>query len=253
VRFRLTLAYDGTAFQGWQSQRAGARTVQGELEAALRRLAGGARVAVHGAGRTDAGTHAAGQVAHFDLERPADAAALRRALNAMLPDDVRALELESAPAHFHARRSALSKLYRYVLDTGELQLPSRRLYAGHVPARLDEQAVAETAALYRGRHDFASLGSSGGSARTSVRSVSHSEVRWEEPAGGVRTLVFETQADGFLRKMVRSMVGGLVAAGRGRASAASLREALLARDRRCWPPPAEARGLVLVRVFYGAV
>lgn len=253
MRFRLTLAYDGTAFQGWQSQRAGNRTVQGELEAALGRLAGGARVPVHGAGRTDAGTHAVGQVAHFDLERPMDAAALRRALNAMLPEDVRALNLEQAEPDFHARRSALSKLYRYVLDTGEVQLPSRRLYAGHVPARLDELAVAEAAALFRGRHDFASLGSAGSSARTSVRTVTRAEVRWEEPAHGVRTLVFETQADGFLRRMVRSMVGGLVAAGRGRATAAALREALLARDRRAWPAPAEARGLVLVRVLYGGV
>jgi tRNA pseudouridine38-40 synthase len=251
--FRVTLAYDGTAFQGWQSQRAGARTVQGVLEAALARLSGGARVKVDGAGRTDAGVHALGQVASFELTRGFDADALRRALNGMLDADVRVLEAEPAPAGFHARRSAASKLYRYVLDTGEVQPPWRRLYAGHVPVALDELAVAETAALFPGRHDFASLASAGSSARTSVRRVSRAEVRWEEPERGTRSLVFETEADGFLRKMVRSMVGGLIVAGRGAATPEELRRALDARDRRAWPPPAEARGLSLVRVFYGAV
>jgi tRNA pseudouridine38-40 synthase len=115
---------------------------------------------------------------------------------------------------------------------------------------LDELAVAETAALYCGRRDFASLASSGGSAKTTVRTVTRSEVRWEETFRGVRTLVFETEADGFLRKMVRSMVGGLVAAGRGAATPSGLSRALEARDRRAWPAPADARGLTLVRVFY---
>lgn len=250
---RLTLAYDGTGFQGWQSQRAGARTVQGELEAALARLAGGIRVPVHGAGRTDAGVHALGQVASFELPRPIGPDALRRALNGMLGPDLRVLEAAEVEPGFHARKSARSKLYRYVLDTGEVQAPGRRLYAGYVPVALDELAVSETAALYRGRHDFASLASAGSSVRTSERRVSRSEVRWEEPLRGVRSLVFETEADGFLRKMVRSMVGGLIAAGRGATSPAALRSALEARDRRAWPAPAEARGLCLVRVSYDAV
>jgi tRNA pseudouridine38-40 synthase len=253
VLYRVTLAYDGTGFQGWQSQRKGSRTVQGDLEAALSRLAAGERVAVHGAGRTDAGVHALGQVASFDLPRSLDAEVLKRALNGMLEPDVRVLEAAPAPPGFHARRSALSKLYRYVLDTGEVQAPSRRFYAGHVPVALDELAVAETAALFRGRRDFASLASSGGSATTSVRRVSRAEVRWETPQQGVRSLVFETEADGFLRKMVRSMVGGLVAAGRGVVRPDDLRRALEARDRRAWPAPAEARGLALVRVSYDAV
>jgi len=253
VLYRVTLAYDGTGFQGWQSQRPGSRTVQGDLEAALRRLAGGERIVVHGAGRTDAGVHAAGQVASFDLPRRLEADALRRALNGMLEDDVRVLAAEAAPAGFHARKSASSKLYRYVLDTGEVQAPWRRLYAGHLARALDEPAVAEAAALYVGRHDFASLASAGGSARTTVRRVSRADVRWEDPLQGTRSLVFETEAEGFLRKMVRSMVGGLIAAGRGSATPEELRRALEARDRGAWPPPADARGLSLVRVLYGAV
>ncbi len=254
MHLRLTLAYDGTDFEGWQLQ-AGAvrpsggapRTVQGELEGALARLAGGQRVKVQGAGRTDAGVHATGQVASFELKREMAPPAVVRALNGLLPPDVRALEAQAVPAGFDARRSALSKLYRYVLDTGPVQLPTRLRYAGHVPERLDPARVQEAAALYLGRHDFASLASSGGSVATTVRNITRSEVRCQ-----AAILTYEVEADGFLRKMVRSLVGGLIAVGRGAQSLDDLRGALAARDRRCWPAPAEARGLTLVRVDYAA-
>jgi tRNA pseudouridine38-40 synthase len=246
--FRVTLAYDGTDFLGWQLQRpGGGRTVQGVLEEALARLAGDSRVAVAGAGRTDAGVHALGQVASFDLPREIEAGELQRALNGLLPEDVRVLEAAPAPPGFHARKSAVSKVYRYELDCGGVPLPQRRHVAGSVPFPLDEGAVRETAALYLGRHDFASLASSGGSAKTTVRTVLRSEAAF---AG--TTLVYETEADGFLRKMVRSMVGGLIAAGRGAVHPADLARALEARDRRAWPAPAPARGLTLVRVSYPA-
>lgn len=244
--YRITLAYDGTDFLGWQRQRAGAgRTVQGELEAALARFSGGAEVAVAGAGRTDAGVHALGQVASFTLAREPAPAELARALNGLLPPDVRALAAERVPEGFHARRAALSKLYRYVLDCGSVQPPQRRRFAGFVPWTLDERAVRATAALYLGRRDFAALASSGGSVKTTVRAVTRSDVRFEGT-----TLLYEVEADGFLRKMVRSMVGGLIAAGRGARSVADLSLALDACDRRAWPAPAPARGLSLVRVVY---
>jgi tRNA pseudouridine38-40 synthase len=133
--FRVTLAYDGTDFQGWQIQApaAKARTVQGVVEAALSRLAGDTAVRVAGAGRTDAGVHALGQVASFELPREIEAPELVRALNGLLPEDVRVLEAARAQEGFHARRSAVSKLYRYVLDTGPIRLPTRRRTAGHVP------------------------------------------------------------------------------------------------------------------------
>jgi len=243
--YRVTLAYDGTDFRGFQLQRPGGRTVQGVLEEALSRLAGGPRVAVFGAGRTDAGVHALGQVASFDLPREVEALDLRRALNGLLPEDVRVLDAAVAPPGFHARKSAVSKVYRYELDCGGVQLPQRRRFAGFVSGSLDEGQVRAAAALYLGRHDFASLASSGGSARTTVRTVLRSEAVF---AGGV--LVYETEADGFLRKMVRSMVGGLLAAGRGAVAVEDLARALEARDRRAWPAPAPARGLTLVRVLY---
>jgi tRNA pseudouridine38-40 synthase len=254
TRYRVTLAYDGTDFEGWQVQREreGSRTVQGVLEAALARLAGDARVAVTGAGRTDAGVHALGQVASFDLPRAMEPAALARALNGMLPPDVRVLEALLAPEGFDARRAARSKLYRYEMDTGPVRLPQRRRGAGYLSGRLDEESVRAAAALFVGRHDFASTASSGGSARTTVRTITRSDARFADGMAGARTLVYEVEASGFLRKMVRSLVGGLVAVGRGAAGVDDLRRALEARDRRQWPPPADACGLTLVRVDYGA-
>lgn len=243
---RITLAYDGTDFEGWQRQARG-RTVQAVLESALARLLGGDRVPVVGAGRTDSGVHALGQVASFELTRSLEPPALLRALNALLPEDVRVVEAALAPAGFHARRSAVSKCYRYELDAGAVQLPTRRRLAGHVPWKLDEEAVAAAARLYLGRHDFASLASSGGSVKTTVRTVTRSDAVFLSGGG---TLVYEVEADGFLRKMVRSLVGGLIAAGRGAVAVEDLSRALESRDRRSWPAPAPARGLTLVRVDY---
>jgi tRNA pseudouridine38-40 synthase len=251
--YRLVLAYDGTDFEGWQSQSRDrpVRTVQGVLEAALGRLAGGARVAVAGAGRTDAGVHATGQVASFALPRTMDAAELGRALNGLLPHDLRVLEAAAVAPDFHARRSARSKLYRYMLDLGPWQLPARRRFAAHVPFGLDSERMAAAASLFAGAHDFAALASSGGTVKTTVRTVTRSELRTEvvEAACGP-VLVYEVEADGFLRKMVRSMVGGLIAVGRGLATRESLAAALLAGKRRDWPAPAPACGLTLVRVAY---
>jgi len=245
--FRIVVAYDGTDFAGWQSQATESkeRTVQSTLQEALGRLSVGRPVRVDGAGRTDAGVHAAGQVASFLLERDIAPDDLARALNGLLPVDVRVLSAAIAAADFHARRSARSKLYRYVLDTGPVQLPTRRRYAGHVPWTLDPAAVAAAAEIVKGRQDFAALASTGSSVKTTIRTITRSEAVFDGP-----TLLYEVEADGFLRKMVRSIVGGLVAAGRGAASLDDLRRALAAGDRGAWPAPAEARGLTLVRVQY---
>jgi tRNA pseudouridine38-40 synthase len=208
--FRIVVAYDGTDFAGWQSQAetSATRTVQGTLQEAIARLGDGTPPRVDGAGRTDAGVHATGQVASFLLGRDMAPADLARALNGLLPLDVRVLSAARAPDGFHARRSARSKLYRYVLDTGPVQLPTRRRYAGHVPWTLDPAAVLAAAQIVAGRQDFAALASSGGSVKTTVRAISRSEVRFDGP-----TLVYEVEGDGFLRKMVRSIVGGLIAGG----------------------------------------
>ena len=246
VHFRITLAYDGTDFEGWQVQgRANARTVQGEVQAALAKLAGGAVVDVEGAGRTDTGVHALGQVASFDLARAIGAGDLLAALNGWLPRDVRVIEAAEVDSAFHARRSATSKLYRYEIDSCAVQVPTRSRYAAHVREALDLEAMREAAALYLGKRDFASVASAGGSVRTTVREVLRSEL-----LAGADLLRYEVEADGFLRKMVRSLVGGLIAVGNGKTTVADLSRALEARDRRGWPPPAAARGLTLVEIRY---
>lgn len=259
-RYRITLSYDGTDFEGWQLQRprhrAAPRTVQGVLEEALSRLSGGGRVPIVGAGRTDAGVHAEGQVASFDLPRVMSADALHRALNGLLPPDARVLAVAEAAPDFDARRSALSKLYRYELDLGLVRLPTRRRRTGHYRGALDAPRVEAAAALYVGRHDFAALASSGSDVCTTERTVLQSTVRFEdEPMTGEPSarLIYEVVADGFLRKMVRSMVGGLIAAGSGLRTVADLEAAMKAGDRQRWPPPAEACGLTLVRVRYAEV
>ena len=254
TRFRLTLAYDGTDFEGWQSQARvrPVRTVQDILEGALQKLVDGERVAVAAAGRTDAGVHALGQVVSFDLPRDLEPDLLARALNGLLPRDLRVLDAAHVPASFHARRSASSKLYRYVMDMGPVQLPARRKFAAHVPGPLAEDRMRSAAALYLGRHDFTSVASAGGNVKTTVRTVRRSELRVEALArdSGGPSLTYEVEADGFLRKMVRSLVGGLVAAGRKVVTVEDLGKALEARDRGAWPAPAPAHGLTLVRVDY---
>jgi tRNA pseudouridine38-40 synthase len=189
--------------------------------------------------------HALGQVASFELTRAWEPEHLLRALNGSLPADVRVLAAAHAAPGFHARRSALCKDYRYTLDTGRVQDPLRRLYAGHAPGPLDLPGMGEAARAFLGRHDFASLQSAGGTVKTTVRTVTHAALRCEADI-----LTFDVAADGFLRKMVRSMVGGLLAVGRGGWSVDALRRALRARDRRGWPAPSDARGLMLLRVVY---
>ncbi len=252
-RYRATLSYDGTDFLGWQIQARG-RTVQAVVEQALAKLTGGALVRIVAAGRTDTGVHALGQVVSFDLpvERDLGRTTLSKALNGLLPHDVRVLDLAPAADDFNARSDAVSKLYSYVLDYGGIQLPTRRRQAGFAPWTLDLALAAEVAALYLGHHDFASLACSGGSVKTTDRTISRSELHSEPaPAPGLAaTLIYEVEADGFLRKMVRGLVGGIIEVSRGALTVECLRHALAAHDRRAWPAPAEARGLTLVRVDY---
>jgi len=242
-RFRATVEYDGTEFAGFQVQP-DARTVQGELEAALARLTGGSRQPVQGAGRTDAGVHAAGQVIAFTYPGALPVEALTDALNGMLPPDVALRDLRPVPAGFNPRYAARYREYRYTIWNGP-RSPLRERATLWVRTSLDVAAMAEAAQAFEGRHDFASLASSGSSVKTTLRTVIRSEVVFDE--GG---LTYEVEADGFLRKMVRSMVGGLVAAGSGEREPAALAAALAAGDRRLWPPPAAACGLILVRVDY---
>lgn len=243
--WRLVLEYDGTDFAGWQRQ-AGARTVQGVVEEALARLAEGP-VSVLGAGRTDAGVHAQGQVASARAAVRLDAAALGRALNALLPADVAVRAVAPAPDDYHARRAALSKLYAYRLWTGAVRSPLRARWTLWRRPPLALEAMREAAAHVVGTHDFAAFCAAGGSARTTVRTVHRAE--WAGAVGG--ELRFEVEGPGFLRHMVRNLVGSLLEVGRGRRPPGWIGDLLAARDRTLAGPTAPARGLVLVSVDDG--
>ena len=245
--FKITIAYDGTRFVGWQRQVQGT-SVQGLIEDALQEL-DGRQVAVVGAGRTDAGVHALGQVASFALERVMTGAMLARALNARLPSDIRVLQAEEASPDFHARFNARVKTYRYRIWNSAIANPFERAYSWHLPEPLDVGEMDTAARRLEGRHDFSSFQAAGASTRTSERIVMASRV-----IGGVDAaiVVYEITGDGFLRHMVRTVVGTLVEIGRGRAPVNWVDVVLAARDRTRAGPTAPPEGLFLVSVEYGS-
>ena len=245
-RLRLRIAYDGRPFQGWQSQARG-DTVQDRLEAAFAALCGGGRVAVHGSGRTDAGVHARGQVAHADV--PAawrhDADRSRAALNAHLPAEIRVLEVRFAAAGFHARYSARGKVYRYRVWNAPVLDPHEIGRAWHLPGTLDPDLLQEAARRLVGRRDFSPFAANRGEPEAdTVRTVRRVTVRRQ---GALWTLDFE--GDGFLYKMVRLLTGSAVRCAQGRAPLAWLEALLGGQGKTSFAAPAE--GLYLMRVLYG--
>ena len=253
--FKITLAYDGTDYVGWQRQASGI-SIQGLLEAALREF-GDSDVPVAGAGRTDAGVHALGQVASFALDRPIEAATLVRALNAKLPADVRVLSAEAVRAAFHARFDARAKTYRYRIAFGDVAMPFERRYVWHVPGALDLDAMAAAAQRFEGRHDFAAFQGTGSDAATTEREIFSSRVRVAQGFMGLEppdrcggSLCYEVTGSGFLRHMVRSIAGSLVEVGTGRRDPAWIDDVLASRDRRLAGRTAPACGLFLTNVRY---
>jgi tRNA pseudouridine38-40 synthase len=244
--FRFVLEYDGTDFEGWQSQPEGHRTVQDTLETALQRVTG-MSVRVVAAGRTDAGVHAEGQVASAEIETRVVCPELQRALNTILPRDLAVVGLEERPGGFHAQHDARSKLYRYRIWNGSWPSPLRDRRNHWLRAPLDVAAMGEAAHYFEGRHDFASLQTSGSEVHDTVRTLYRVDVKGG-PGGEIR---IEVEGSGFLRHMVRTLVGILLEVGRGRLEPASVPPLLAARDRGAAPPTAPARGLTLVRVDYG--
>ncbi len=243
--FRLTLEYDGTDFEGWQSQPAGHRTVQGVLEESLTVLFGG-RVASIGSGRTDAGVHAAGQVASFSVETDLDPHTICRALNARLPSDLAVLRVERAADDFYALRGARAKCYRYGIWNGPDRSPLRvrRFHWERRP--LDLEAMRRAARDLLGQHDFASFQATGSDVDHSVRTLARIELSGEAEG----ELFLEVEGDGFLRHMVRNIAGTLLEVGLGSRPAESMKELLAACDRSKAGATAPACGLILVWVSY---
>jgi tRNA pseudouridine38-40 synthase len=240
---KITLAYDGTRLVGWQRQAEG-DSVQGLLEDALARFEG-APVTVHGAGRTDAGVHALGQVGSVQLTCGHDAATLRRALNAQLPEDVRVLAVEDVSPEFHARFTARSKTYRYQIRHGTIADPFERAYVWHMPETLRVDAMRAAAGVLIGTHDFAAFQSTGSPTHNSVRTVTQSTLTDVDGR-----MVYEVSGDGFLRHMVRAIVGTLVEIGRGFREPESIAALVRGSARADAGPTAPPQGLFLVRVDY---
>ncbi len=240
---KVTLAYDGTDFYGWQVQARG-RTVQGVVESALARM-DGAPVRVTAAGRTDSGVHASGQVISFDSRLSIDIDRYAEALNSYLPPDVRALAAQEAPFSFDARRSARLRTYRYCISSGAAPLPHMRRYSLWRRNRPGVARMNALAAVLLGTHDFSTFSSADDANESKVRTVAASCFHME---GGL--LVYTIAADGFLRRMVRSIVGTLLDMESRQAPPDELRAALEARDRLLAGPTAPARGLFLDKVIY---
>jgi tRNA pseudouridine38-40 synthase len=240
---KITLAYDGTRFVGWQRQAEG-ESIQGLLEDSLARLEGGA-VTAHGAGRTDAGVHALAQVASVRVTFAHDPTTVLRALNATLPPDIRVTRVEDAAPEFHARFDARGKWYRYQIANVPVADPFARAYAWHIPEPLDRAAMANAASALVGTHDFSAFQSSGTDVHTTVRTVTRSA--WLDDGA---LLVYEVAGDGFLRHMVRAMVGTLVEVGRGWRPSQEVSSLVAGGSRAQAGATAPAHGLLLAKVEY---
>ena len=247
----MTVAYDGTGLVGWQRQATG-ESVQGLLESACAELNGDA-VTVTGAGRTDAGVHATGQVAAVTLVRAIDARALVAAVNFRLPPTIRVLGAVEVPEAFHARFQARSKTYRYRIWNGPVLSPFERGYSWHVPGPVLDSAAMDTAArLLEGRHDFAAFQGAGSDTPTTERVVFSSRVRTDAPAveTDAALITYEVAGSGFLRYMVRTIAGTLVEVGRGSRAPEWVLDVLRSRERARAGPTAPAEGLFLTSVGY---
>ena len=240
----LWIEYEGTNFHGWQTQP-GQRTVQSEIEAALLRMCG-EPIRIIGSGRTDAGVHAWGQVAHFHTRSRIEPYKVRIGLNTMMGRDVSIFDCREAPGGFHAQFDAVRKTYRYRILNRRSPSAIRSPYTWHVRKRLDLEAMRQAAGILEGEHDFASFCREKGRPEDTVRRLERLSV---ERAGD--EVVIDATAGGFLRHMVRNLVGVLVEVGRGEREADSVREVLAGRDRSLAGVNAPPQGLALDCVDYG--
>ena len=249
MNFKLTIQYDGTDFHGWQMQ-GDLRTVQGELTRALS-LIEGHDVVVHGSGRTDAGVHAAGQVANVNLQREIAPRKLRAAINGNVAKDLRIMDAEVVADDFHARYSAVEKTYRYQIVNEPVISPFLIRYAHHEARTLRLEQMNESASLFHGEHDWSAFSSAQSDAESKVRNITRCEVsQTVNKRAGQRLVEITVSAEGFLRYMVRSIAGTLLAVGRGEIDAKVVQLAIKEGDRSLVGATAPACGLTLESVRY---
>ncbi len=247
---KLLLAFDGTGYAGWQKQKSEI-TIQGVIEDRLHTMTG-EDICLHGAGRTDAGVHGLGMVANFHSETNIPCQGLLKGLNSMLPLDIRVLSADEAETDFHARRSAKAKTYWYNIYNGPVQLPTERLYTAHVPGNLDFEAMHAGLVSVLGTHDFSSFEAAGSrdlekSGRGAVRTIMAASLEAMDTSSNYR---FVITGDGFLRHMVRNIVGTILDVGRGKLLHSDVAAILAARDRSAAGPTAPAAGLFIKKVHY---
>jgi tRNA pseudouridine38-40 synthase len=240
---KLTIEYDGTDYAGWQVQPNGP-SIQEIIERAITAITGEERVRIIGSGRTDAGVHAAGQVANFRTETAIPSADLVHAINTKLPEDIAVIAAEDVPLDFHARYSAKFKTYRYSILNRPVRSPLTRRFAHFVRAPLDVDAMRAAGAALVGEHDFAAFQSKP-AGKSSVRTITRLDIE----AGGGRIDIYVT-ANGFLYNMVRAIAGTLIEAGLGKRGAKDVAELLASRDRAAAGPTAPPQGLCLMQVRY---
>lgn len=250
-KIKLTIAYDGANFHGWQIQP-GIPTIQGALTDALRQITQDEKLIIHGASRTDTGVHALAQVAHFKTQSSLDAGEFQRALNALLPPSIRIVAAEEVSPDFHARWQAQGKIYRYRIFSGPVLPPFEYGRVLHYPYPLDETAMAAAAGQFEGEHDFTSFSASSDSEehdgnREMVRVIHSSElVRYD----GREQMDYVVRGRSFLRYMVRKIVGTLIEVGKGRLAPEDIARIFDARDRALSGPTVPPEGLYLVSLEY---
>ncbi len=242
-QFVLTVSFDGTRYAGFQVQK-NAPTVQDALEKTLAKILK-EKVRLHAAGRTDSGVHALAHIISFKTKAAIPTAALKRALNGLLPRDIAVTKVEKAPPAFHPRYAAMSKWYRYTIRNHPSRSPFDRLYTTFYPHSLDLRAMREAARALPGRRDFKSFQASDKVKRTSVRKIDRLSIRKISPY-----VVIDIEGNGFLYKMVRNIVGTLLDVGRGRTSPEAFRKIVSKKERRLAGPTAPPEGLCLMKVRY---
>jgi tRNA pseudouridine38-40 synthase len=250
LRYKAFISYDGTDFYGWQEQL-NFPTIQAEIQTALERISG-QRIGVTGAGRTDSGVHAIEQVAHFNWDHSLPPDRLRLALNAIIPPTIRIFDIQEASGDFHARYEARSKSYIYRIDTNRVYNPFYYRYSLHYSRQLDLSLLSKVASVLEGEHDFLAFQATGTELVTTVRQIFRVEVLpdLKDPSLDYSLLCIRFEATGFLRKMVRFMVGTLLEIASGKRDPEDITRALETPDRKYVGVPAPARGLFLEKVQY---
>ena len=246
TRYKATISYDGTLFAGFQRQTK-ERSVQEELEKTLQKLNSGQFVKIHGAGRTDSGVHAYGQVIHFDLPQERDFEKLRFGLDTQAPEDIDVVSVEQVSDDFHSRYNKHSKTYEFLVDIGRPKNPMMRHYATHFPYQVDMSRMIEAIRDLEGTHDFTGFTASGTSVENKVRTISEATIRYDDEK---HLVIFSFTGNGFLYKQVRNMVGTLLKIGNGRMPVSQIKTILASKNRDLAGPTAAGNGLYLKEIIY---